>query len=1059
MGPLAILARATQRAEDSAEDRRVKNAVFPAGVCLAVASLGFIHPSLPLDGLHAVGALLSVAVIWAAVLLLFTPLRTVVVIESALTGLFVAALIGDWGRSAELLFRIWPELLTVADLWFTAGSGVAPTAIVAVLMMWLALERAEAAARFGLYDPPSWADGKVDACDCASPPCALGTGVAVSDFIHGAIVIALNQYWKRQFLGCGGAGPARERGGDQAAELAEELVEHIGQANLAAAAYALETKGAVLPGRLEAAFERLLATVEEYQRYLPQACLVLPDSEDEYEYSEDPSRSGSTPAAPPAHFGRFSLPTSTLLSDDTEGEGALASHPGSVCSLHRVHSTLNQDPDVSVPIRQEAPSGDSVTIVFTDVEGSTELWDKFPVGMQRALAAHNQVLRHGCAEFRGYEVKVIGDSFMIAFSSPALAVSFCLHVQEQLVDAQWPPELLTLPRCAPVPMPGGGLLWGGLRVRAGVHCGPTRREDNPVTGRADYFGRAVNTAARTESAAMVGGMVAVTEPAWQRASQEAAPGALAGVNAIDLGAPEMKGVADPPRIYALFQKRLANRAGEVLRAREGRLKSQESPGGQETFRQTSTEAVALQQAHTERVLRPRGTRLHYSVATLAAVHGSFRELHHAPDAAAVLGEFVSSVDAAVDRTGGSLVIVMDSGCLTAWNAAGRPCPQHTTQAMRAAAALRQSQRPDLYLGTASGPVVHGNVGTAKRRFVLVQGQAMELSGRVGRAAVRLRAFALVASTGNEPCAADDPSIRPLSRAVDVWPLTGGRPIVVYEIDFVALGADLGTWGAQLHGGASAHGDAWGSEEWVTQLIRAHGARVGSAAKEEAVAALRRIASVTACPSCKRNSVRPSLPCSCASSRAASVLCNSALHGASERSPTVASTVHSSDQRYADLCDMSGSVNVDDQHVLVSIIDLAAIGTHLTVCPISWNCVIPAHPTPQWLGMGDRARRSSQRRSETQFGAETEIQRVQSIDAWSDSTDLRRRRSNSWNRRRSNSWNSRVGGRGGSMRARFQRSGLPAAQPTSPVPMVRAEIPELEVLPQLTQLTMSTTAST
>src|SRR5512140_2338104 len=89
----------------------------------------------------------------------------------------------------------------------------------------------------------------------------------------------------------------------------------------------------------------------------------------------------------------------------------------------------------------EAPSG-TVALVFTDIQGSTLLWERCSVGMRAALDIHDRILRALLVSTSGYEVKTQGDSFMVAFPSVADAVRWCLDVQEVLLDAPWPQELL-----------------------------------------------------------------------------------------------------------------------------------------------------------------------------------------------------------------------------------------------------------------------------------------------------------------------------------------------------------------------------------------------------------------------------------------------------------------------------------------------------------------------------------------------------------------------------------------------------------------------------------------
>ena len=75
-----------------------------------------------------------------------------------------------------------------------------------------------------------------------------------------------------------------------------------------------------------------------------------------------------------------------------------------------------------------APIGE-VTLVFTDVEGSTALWEAAPVEMREALELHDQLMRRTIDEYQGYEVKTEGDAFMVAFQHPKDALAWCLAVQ------------------------------------------------------------------------------------------------------------------------------------------------------------------------------------------------------------------------------------------------------------------------------------------------------------------------------------------------------------------------------------------------------------------------------------------------------------------------------------------------------------------------------------------------------------------------------------------------------------------------------------------------------
>jgi class 3 adenylate cyclase/tetratricopeptide (TPR) repeat protein len=137
----------------------------------------------------------------------------------------------------------------------------------------------------------------------------------------------------------------------------------------------------------------------------------------------------------------------------------------------------------------EPPSG-APTFVFTDIQGSSALWEAVPESMGRALRAHDALMHAAYAATGGYPVKAEGDAFMIAFAESRDAVHFAQSVQQTLAQMSWPTDLKDFHRRQGIK----GLL--GLRVRIGIHRGKAEVRPNVLSGRADYFGAAVNVAAR-----------------------------------------------------------------------------------------------------------------------------------------------------------------------------------------------------------------------------------------------------------------------------------------------------------------------------------------------------------------------------------------------------------------------------------------------------------------------------------------------------------------------------------------------------------------------------------
>jgi predicted ATPase/class 3 adenylate cyclase len=228
------------------------------------------------------------------------------------------------------------------------------------------------------------------------------------------------------------------------------------------------------------------------------------------------------------------------------------------------------------------PAAAVTTFLFTDIEGSTPLWEQYPEAMRVALADHDTLLRQVIESHGGRVFKTVGDAFCAAFATPAAALSAALAAQRGLCNRpqryQHTSEVLA------------------IRVRMGLHAGPAEQRDG------DYFGPALNRVARVMSAGHGGQILLTAETAGLL------DGDLpAGTTLRDLGRFRLKGLsqlehlfqvvapdlpADFPRLNTLdiapnnlpsllssFIGRQAEVAAVQRRVAESRLVTLTGPGG------------------------------------------------------------------------------------------------------------------------------------------------------------------------------------------------------------------------------------------------------------------------------------------------------------------------------------------------------------------------------------------------------------------------------------------------------------------------------------------------
>ena len=167
----------------------------------------------------------------------------------------------------------------------------------------------------------------------------------------------------------------------------------------------------------------------------------------------------------------------------------------------------------------QLPSG-TVTLLFSDIEGSTRLWEEDPARMRDALGAHNEILRSTIEAHHGHVFKTVGDSFCAVFADAVDAVTAAIAAQHAL---------------------SGSEDVGAITIRMAVHSG-TLEEDQ-----GDYVGPAVNRVARLLAIGH-GGQVLLSS-----VTTDLVQGLLpTGATLRDLGEQRLRDLARPEHVYQVL---------------------------------------------------------------------------------------------------------------------------------------------------------------------------------------------------------------------------------------------------------------------------------------------------------------------------------------------------------------------------------------------------------------------------------------------------------------------------------------------------------------------------
>src|SRR5262245_4492159 len=166
------------------------------------------------------------------------------------------------------------------------------------------------------------------------------------------------------------------------------------------------------------------------------------------------------------------------------------------------------------------PEG-TLTFLFTDIVGSTTLWEAHPQAMLQALARHDAILQQVIAASSGIMFKTVGDAFHAVFMTAPDALEAALAAQRALHQESWGET-------------------GPLRVRMAIHTGAADMRDG------DYFGGPLNRIARMLAAGH-GGQILISHATAELAAERVP----AGASLVDLGTHQLKDLIRPEQIFQL----------------------------------------------------------------------------------------------------------------------------------------------------------------------------------------------------------------------------------------------------------------------------------------------------------------------------------------------------------------------------------------------------------------------------------------------------------------------------------------------------------------------------
>jgi len=262
-------------------------------------------------------------------------------LQAALVAMTIAIILFDSVDAAEIRPRSWSFAVLVLDAYLVFNCP-GHVSILALLLSYIALDRVEAGARFGLYDLVASPDIPL-VCDCSNPPCAEGAIASVLNWVAVATILLGDFHLTRGF-----ATSLRHqlRRVSAATEVAAEIAAALARYDVDGAEGAI-LAGNDLPEELASSYTKLLFNLKAYKAYLPHSCLV-PDSISSTQAPSNDSFVSDSPASGirVVAFGTPSVDRVVRFPDGSDGTPTTMSFTSKKASSDRTDSIRSDSPAV-----------------------------------------------------------------------------------------------------------------------------------------------------------------------------------------------------------------------------------------------------------------------------------------------------------------------------------------------------------------------------------------------------------------------------------------------------------------------------------------------------------------------------------------------------------------------------------------------------------------------------------------------------------------------------------------------------------------------------------------